>query len=660
MATALEKFTNLATGNVKQEDVFGTPGVIKLPETLTNIPEVPIEKDSNLNLQDETEKQVKIAGFQEDQVDDVLPAVSGTNAGLKAFVDAQPEVDTAPITERSGLTDTLASELETLTGKSSRLLEERDEELGTQEKQLADLNVEIASLTAEFDTLTSAQEGRGRTKIFTSGRQAQIQRQKAIVIGGKATLALALQGNIEASRAKAQETVDLEFGALEQNIANTRELLELNEPEYNATQKKEAAKLLAQLNERTRLLENAKAEKNSIFELAISVAENGGDQSTINSILNSGSIDEAIGLSGTLLDKTKDPLDKQLSVTEAQKLGVAVGSTFRDVLGIIPPKDASQSGFDFKTQSAIENIAKQFDSNQIVKDFVDVQNKKVTVDQIVNGKFGGPGDLALVFEFMKALDPTSVVRESEFATAAKSGTIFKGIFARFNGQFKEGEFLDEGVRDAFNRLTDVKFQAKKGQLENLRNQFGQRIDRRTGQDDGQDFLTQYQFDLTTDEDRVRSLFEKDPAQVESVIQSLESRGIEPSDENILEILSFNQAGTSVSPTGNIQPVQIGGKTIKVDDSIQDRLTQADQAFFEATGKHLSINQSFRTREQQQAIFNRLSKSGGRVAPPGSSFHEKGLAIDVTNWQEAEPFLRRFGFLNNLADDKGHFSVGEFT
>lgn len=137
-----------------------------------------------------------------------------------------------------------------------------------------------------------------------------------------------------------------------------------------------------------------------------------------------------------------------------------------------------------------------------------------------------------------------------------------------------------------------------------------------------------------------------------------------SDEEKLKILgiSFNQVGSDTNKaTGNIKTTNIGGRNIKVDSSIANKLAMADAEFFKETGKHLQINQSYRTREQQAELYRR-SQAGeiGRAAPPGKSFHETGLAVDVTNWKEAEKYLRKYGFKNNLADDKGHFSVGEFA
>lgn len=110
---------------------------------------------------------------------------------------------------------------------------------------------------------------------------------------------------------------------------------------------------------------------------------------------------------------------------------------------------------------------------------------------------------------------------------------------------------------------------------------------------------------------------------------------------------------------NLVKIALGKYAATVDLSIAEKLKRADAALFAATSHHIAVNQSYRSAETQANLYaNR--KPGQRVAPPGKSYHEKGLAVDVTNWQEAQPYLRAQGFKNNLQDDLGHFSIGEFT
>ena len=58
----------------------------------------------------------------------------------------------------------------------------------------------------------------------------------------------------------------------------------------------------------------------------------------------------------------------------------------------------------------------------------------------------GPGDVALVFNFMKTLDPTSTVREGEFATASQAGGIEQTFLNAYN-KAREGVLLTDKVRN---------------------------------------------------------------------------------------------------------------------------------------------------------------------------------------------------------------------
>lgn len=146
----------------------------------------------------------------------------------------------------------------------------------------------------------------------------------------------------------------------------------------------------------------------------------------------------------------------------------------------------------------IDKISSSFDSAQIVKNFNDVTNKKISVDAILDGGVGGPRDLALVFEFMKALDPTSVVRESEYDSASKSGNIFAGWAAKFNGYLREeGGFLPDKVKTEFQDIIQSKFEAIERQYDNFRSEKARLINVKTGDVNGLDYLIDYKIDTET-------------------------------------------------------------------------------------------------------------------------------------------------------------------
>jgi hypothetical protein len=131
-----------------------------------------------------------------------------------------------------------------------------------------------------------------------------------------------------------------------------------------------------------------------------------------------------------------------------------------------------------RTDTRIDRIVNSFNSHPIVKEYNEVQSQHGILQQIVGGQWSGPGDMAAVFAFMKALDPNSVVRETEYANAAASGNIFMGWAARFNGAVSpNGGFLSDRVRQDFLRTINSRLSVKTKQYDNLRRQLVERVDR---------------------------------------------------------------------------------------------------------------------------------------------------------------------------------------
>ena len=117
-------------------------------------------------------------------------------------------------------------------------------------------------------------------------------------------------------------------------------------------------------------------------------------------------------------------------------------------------------------------LMSQFRGEQIVKDYNEILGQKGTIDAYIQNGVGGPADLAIVFSFMKGLDPTSVVRESEYDNAAKSGNIFQGVWAKFNGFFKaKGGILPANVRQEFQNLVNQRLAVKEKQYTNVKSQY---------------------------------------------------------------------------------------------------------------------------------------------------------------------------------------------
>ena len=74
------------------------------------------------------------------------------------------------------------------------------------------------------------------------------------------------------------------------------------------------------------------------------------------------------------------------------------------------------------------------------------------------------GDLAMIFNYMKILDPGSVVRESEFRTAAQTGSLPQRVQAAYN-QITNGQKLSAAQRADFTNRGEALFNAANSQFE---------------------------------------------------------------------------------------------------------------------------------------------------------------------------------------------------
>ncbi len=139
------------------------------------------------------------------------------------------------------------------------------------------------------------------------------------------------------------------------------------------------------------------------------------------------------------------------ALAQSKKLGV---ETAKAVLELEALK--ASGGVDpAKTFDQEEKLRKEFQTR--TKTYQDVNQTYQTLKASSNAK-SGPGDIALITGFMKMLDPGSVVRETEFATARDTA----GLYTRLENSLQKannGEFLKPAQRDEFVKLANEYYKA---------------------------------------------------------------------------------------------------------------------------------------------------------------------------------------------------------
>lgn len=173
----------------------------------------------------------------------------------------------------------------------------------------------------------------------------------------------------------------------------------------------------------------------------------------------------------TLADLKKKAAD--LGLTQAQT-GSALAQTKK--LGVEIQKAAlelealkSTGGLDpSKTFEQEEKLRKEFQGRS--KMYSELQGTFNTLQASANSA-NGPGDIALITGFMKMLDPGSVVRETEFATARDTAGLFTQLQNRLE-KAQNGQLLSPQQRKQYVALSQEYLDAAKKKADQEKKDLG--------------------------------------------------------------------------------------------------------------------------------------------------------------------------------------------
>lgn len=111
----------------------------------------------------------------------------------------------------------------------------------------------------------------------------------------------------------------------------------------------------------------------------------------------------------------------------------------------------------------------ELSSNPTIKNFSEIKSGYGRMLEGQNAKTGA-GDLAIVYGYMKMLDPTSVVREGEFATAEKTAGVPEQVRILYN-KVLSGERLSDTVRGNFLGMSDGLYKRAEADVAKVQEQY---------------------------------------------------------------------------------------------------------------------------------------------------------------------------------------------
>lgn len=353
--------------------------------------------------------------------------LAGIETGTKSFFDKQQ----AKTQQAEEMKDTsMRDYINTLMGQSTKsdlqLQADKEYNVLNLENELNDINNQILQeQVSRQRRIEQAEKNMGGG--LASGVQNEVERITRESIRKEADLsliALARQGKYDSAKQRAEFAVQAQFERQEKELEARKMMYEDNKELFNKQEEREFN--VAWQAERDKI-EDEKQTQRDIYAVMNDFLKEGGDAATAQQIAQSKTIAEAISKTGNVLGATAR-LQRQKLVAEIDKImnppdaSLLTGKDRFDAQLQLAEMFNKRSG-DYKTaRTQLDNIRSAFD---------------LAVTQSDKGESIAASSQALITGFNKLLDPTSVVRESEYARSAEG----LSLMSRLEGQYSR---LSEG------------------------------------------------------------------------------------------------------------------------------------------------------------------------------------------------------------------------
>ncbi len=177
--------------------------------------------------------------------------------------------------------------------------------VGQASAALDETMAQIQTLDAEALAAQNRSEDRLAPTFAIRGEQAQIDRQRAVQRSGLAAVALARQGKLSAAQREADRAVEIEFGQLQAEANYLQQAIENNAAKLEREDKKRAEVMQVALQERQRLLDEEKANKEAVNKVLMIAAQFNAPAAVLNQITSARDMAGAIAAAGTYLQDPK-------------------------------------------------------------------------------------------------------------------------------------------------------------------------------------------------------------------------------------------------------------------------------------------------------------------------------------------------------------------
>lgn len=415
--------------------------------------------------------------------------------------------------------------------RRSQLLANPDIE--AQRKSVNELSNQLSMIQKQASAiplqLAEQAKGSGIDYRILSRQQESSLRRNTIQAIQTSALLQAAQGNLTLALDQVDRAVKAEFEPLKAELVAQQANLDAlkNDP---ARIREEArrkaiseAKMKELVDDAQRRLDEKKEkarkeedDKKTIQALALQAQSNGAPNAILSQIISSPNVNSAMmAATGYTAKETvqsiqeynfavrngyKGSFSQYQNEDANRKAVIARAGVAQGVSGVAPEPGADAplySGLSSQTATAVRSQVSRFSSEPIVQNFAVVQEGNNFAQSIANNTKNPAEHQAIIYALAKALDPGSVVREGEYATAQKYAQSWinaygKGVEQAINGT---GFLSEDAIRNIKSTIAK-KYEASNKSYTSLENNFARGINDLTGKTDGAKFLRSYRTETT--------------------------------------------------------------------------------------------------------------------------------------------------------------------
>lgn len=410
------------------------------------------------------------------------PTVTSTTG--ESTTEAAPKEDATSMYQKA--LDKLFKQKDTQDELYARAREESGIQQAQQQMQNTQnaINGITAKMNSDLLQLRGTAAREGVTEAVYGGQQAQVTREATIQLLPLQAQLAADQGNLE----MAESNLDTLFKIYSKDAEDSFNFY-ANQAKtiYDKANKDEQRQLDA-------LTEQKKFEQSMVKDQA------NAQQSYMSQALKDGNMRLFNALKGiqppTNINSPTYAQDRQNYIDDMNEAVGQYGAS-SNVAGT--GADAPlYAGLNSATATAVRGQVGAFKSEPSVQNFVTIQEGRNFAGSLSNTTTNPVDDQGLIYSLAKALDPGSVVREGEYATAQKYAQSWISAYGKGVTQALAGTgFLSETARKNIKDTIESRYKASLKTYDNTLNQYKSGINNLTGRADGDKFLRDYKIDSSS-------------------------------------------------------------------------------------------------------------------------------------------------------------------